>query len=111
MQKWQKCITNEITIFGCTSLNMADVNSVMSKDARFSLLVRSHSIAICAENLSQNTIKHLSEYYLSEFFMLAFLYKYSQVSIKRAARLTTYILDTIQDFFSATSASNGSLIE
>ena len=55
-------------------MNMADANSVMSKDARFSLLVRSHSIAICAENLSQKTIKYLSEYYLSEFFMLAFLY-------------------------------------
>ena len=65
---------SQITIFGCTSLTMADVNSVMSKDARFSLSVRSHSIAICAENLSQNTIKNLSEYYLSEFFMLAFLY-------------------------------------
>ena len=65
---------SQITIFGCTSLNMADANSVMSKDARFSFLARSHSIAICAENLSQNTIKHLSENYLSEFFMLAFLY-------------------------------------
>ena len=65
---------SQITIFGCTSLNMADANSVMSKDARFSLSVRSHSIAICAENLSQNTIKHLSENYLSDFFMLAFLY-------------------------------------
>ena len=59
----------------CTSMKWMTQIAYVSKDARFSLSNRSHCIAICAENLTQITIKHLSEYYLSEYLNHALLQK------------------------------------